>query len=451
MNGLLWLQRPQGQISGMTSLASSCGFRVGRTALRVTQKSRTRSPSPARTCTVAQTPLPRSSSLDEGLLLKSNSLERSSQKSVAYAFQNSGYNSPGNGLFTRSHSFEEGLRVKQDNGTQRKADSSLDRSKPKFTEVKVDEKSLSVAAQLPPRKLSYDEAMRSNVNTEIQNDWKQELASIVARGEMIPDTYVCSLVRETLLSPQVLERNGWLLDGFPRTVAQAETMLSDISKNFSSLKPTAMIVLEVSDEELLDRMIFRRIDPVTGKIYNLKTRPPKEAEIMRRLIQREDDREEVVRRRISIYRRTAAQIENVFVSYGIPILRVDGSAKRSCEGVFCEIQAVLENLRLTLGSTEPPRLVLSGPPGCGKGTQAELISKVYSLFHLSTGNIVRDMLNGKPSYESEPRDLRSVGIVFGRDSQFWHNVSSRKNTCQHETSFCMSSMPSSNVITSSLS
>ncbi|GJD09655.1 Adenylate kinase, chloroplastic [Galdieria sulphuraria] len=411
----------------MAALLSSCGLRLGRAALRVTPRSSTRSPSPSRTCAVSRTPFPRSSSLDEGLLFNNNCHEVSSEKSVISTSKSSSFSS--GHVFTRSHSFEDGLQLKQESVLQRsdKA-SSLERIKSNCTEVKSEERFTSSAAQLPPRKLSYDETLRSNLNTEIQNDWKQELASLVAKGEMIPDTYVFSLVREKLVSPQVLEKNGWLLDGFPRTVAQADAMLSEASKNVNALKPTAMIVLEVSDEELLDRMIFRRIDPVTGRIYNLKTRPPKEVDILNRLITREDDREEVVRRRIALYKRTAAQIENIFVSFDIPVIHIDGSAVRNCEGVFCEIQTVLESLLSTPLSRESLRLVLSGPPGCGKG------------------NILREMLNGKAVHESQSTDLRSVGIVFGREeTQLSRILPARKESCQRDTSFVVSTLPAASA------
>ncbi|GJQ09402.1 hypothetical protein GpartN1_g1193.t1 [Galdieria partita] len=427
----------------MAALLSSCGLRVGRAALRVTPRSSTRSPSPSRTCAVSRTPFPRSSSLDEGLLLNNNCQEVGSEKSVVFHSKASSFSLSSNPLFKRSHSFEEGLQLKQECVLQRSdKPSSLERTTSNCTEAKSEERLWNAASQLPPRKLSYDEAMRSNANVEIQKDWKQELASLVAKGEMIPDTYVCTLVSEKLLSPQVSEKNGWLLDGFPRTVAQAEAMLSEASKNINALKPTAMIVLEVSDEELLDRMIFRRIDPITGRIYNLKTRPPKEADVLSRLIQREDDREDVVRRRIALYKRTSSQIENIFVSFDIPVVHIDGSAMRNCEGVFCEIQTALESLRPTGTSRESLRLILSGPPGCGKGTQAELLSKAYDLFHLSTGNILRDMLNGKQRSESQSTDLRSVGIVFGRDAtQCSRSLPTRKETCQHDTSFVVSTLP----------
>lgn len=421
----------------MAALLNS--WRVGRTALRVAPRSKTRSPSPSRTCTLPRTPLPRSSSLDDGLLLN-NAYERRYEKSSNVTSKSPQASCSTSRSFMRSHSFEEGLQLRQDCILQRNDKvSTVELSNSK--EVQREEKFSSMAAsQLPPRKLSAEAVVRSNINIELQSDWKQELASLVAKGEMVPDTYVCSLVREKLLSPQVLAMNGWLLDGFPRTVAQAETMVSDMGRNLNALKPTAVIVLEVSDEELLDRMIFRRIDPVTGKIYNLKTRPPKEAEILNRLVQREDDREEVVKRRIAIYKRTAAQIESIFVNFGIPVVHVDGSATRNCEGVFCEIQTILEKMH-SASSNHSLRLVLSGPPGCGKGTQAELLTKAYGLFHLSTGNILREILNGMRVNDSQATDLRSVGILFGRGERFSRNLPVRKESCQHETSFVISPLP----------
>ena len=85
---------------------------------------------------------------------------------------------------------------------------------------------------------------------------------------------------------------GWLLDGFPRTQAQAQALAD------SGITADCFVFLDVPDEVLVERVVGRRTDPVTGKIYHMTFSPPEDEEVLNRLEQRSDDTEEKVKVRL---------------------------------------------------------------------------------------------------------------------------------------------------------
>ncbi|CAD2214229.1 Adenylate kinase/AAA domain containing protein, putative [Angomonas deanei] len=142
----------------------------------------------------------------------------------------------------------------------------------------------------------------------------RQCAAIIAEGNLIPDSIVIDLVCKVLESPVVKER-GALLDGFPRTLQQAQEIhrrgyIFDV-----------MVVLDVDGEKLLRRCLSRRLDPVTGKVYNLLSNPPP-PEVVDRLQIRSDDTRAKHNRRMEIY----YEQKNALVSfYRNIILEVDGN------------------------------------------------------------------------------------------------------------------------------
>ncbi|MBA0659831.1 hypothetical protein Gotri_010922, partial [Gossypium trilobum] len=105
------------------------------------------------------------------------------------------------------------------------------------------------------------------------------------KGELVPNEIVVMMVKERLLQPDSQQR-GWLLDGYPRSSSQAAA-LEDYG-----IRPDVFILLDVSEDILVERVVGRRLDPLTGKIYHLKYSPPENDEIASRLTQRFDDTEE---------------------------------------------------------------------------------------------------------------------------------------------------------------
>ncbi len=145
-------------------------------------------------------------------------------------------------------------------------------------------------------------------------------------GELVPDEVILGLVREALEDEGA--RGGAIFDGFPRNVSQARSLEQILADSGRSLD--AVLVLDVADEVIVERMSGRRTDPETGTVYHLSHNPPP-AEVADRVIQRPDDREETVRHRLAVY---AEQTEPLIAHYeatGVPVHRVDGT--RSIEEV----------------------------------------------------------------------------------------------------------------------
>jgi len=122
------------------------------------------------------------------------------------------------------------------------------------------------------------------------------------RGELVPDDLVNVFVEERLSEPDA--KNGFILDGYPRSPRQAETLERVLKKSGKRLDHVLHVVLE--DEIIIDRLSRRRSCPKCGSIYHLHYKPPKEdgkCDICAtELIQRNDDKEDVIRRRLEVYR-----------------------------------------------------------------------------------------------------------------------------------------------------
>eukprot|EP01035_Chromulina_nebulosa_P020063 gene20063-26049_t len=138
-------------------------------------------------------------------------------------------------------------------------------------------------------------------------------------GQLVPDDLIISAVCDRLRQKDCLE-HGWLLDGFPRTGAQARA-LSD-----QGLTPDSFVLLHVPEELLVERVTGRRSDPVTGKIYHIKFSPPENDEISSRLIQRSDDTEEKVKIRFKEY---LSHVDAVKSLYEDKIINIDGTVEKS--------------------------------------------------------------------------------------------------------------------------
>jgi adenylate kinase len=121
-----------------------------------------------------------------------------------------------------------------------------------------------------------------------------EAFEFMKQGKLIPDETMVKLMLKKATEPAALQ-HGVLLDGFPRTLKQAQAITA------AGLKIDAVIVLDVSDASLLERSAGRRVDPVTGEVYHLKFKPPP-SQIVDRLIIRPDDTEEKQRFRMKIYK-----------------------------------------------------------------------------------------------------------------------------------------------------
>jgi adenylate kinase len=126
----------------------------------------------------------------------------------------------------------------------------------------------------------------------------QQAQKIMAAGGLVSDDIIIGLVKERLKETDCA--NGYLLDGFPRTIPQAEAMKK------SGILIDHVLEIDVADEEIIRRMSGRRVHPGSGRTYHVQFNPPKVADIDdvtgEPLIQRDDDKEETVRKRLDVYR-----------------------------------------------------------------------------------------------------------------------------------------------------
>lgn len=148
------------------------------------------------------------------------------------------------------------------------------------------------------------------------------------RGELVPDDLIVALIKEKLP-----DEGNVILDGFPRTVAQAEALEKMLKE--SGKKLDAVILFEVPDEVVIERLSGRRIDPKTGKVYHIKYNPPPEGV---EVIQRDDDREEVIKNRLEVYRKQTQPLVDYYKEKGL--LKVIDATK-SPEEVYKQLLTVL--------------------------------------------------------------------------------------------------------------
>ena len=120
---------------------------------------------------------------------------------------------------------------------------------------------------------------------------------VMDRGNLVSDDIIIGLVKERIAQPDCA--NGFLFDGFPRTIPQAEAMKS------AGVKLDAVLEIDVPDDAIIERMSGRRTHPASGRTYHLKHNPPKVAGkddvTGEALIQRDDDKEDTVRKRLEVY------------------------------------------------------------------------------------------------------------------------------------------------------
>lgn len=153
----------------------------------------------------------------------------------------------------------------------------------------------------------------------------RQVQNILSSGKLVPDEIVNELVRERISKPD--RKDGFILDGYPRTVQQARTL--DEMLTAMGQKLDAVLYLKVSEDVVVERLTNRRVCPRCGRIYNLLSMPPKSDEICddcgTKLIQRDDDREEVVRNRFKVYNEMTAPLIDYYKKKGT-LIEIDAEA-----------------------------------------------------------------------------------------------------------------------------
>lgn len=171
-------------------------------------------------------------------------------------------------------------------------------------------------------KLSTGDLLREAVANETALG--KEAKGYMNRGELVPDDVVVGLVKEKLSSPEC--GKGFLLDGFPRTVSQADQLSSFLTSTGQILDH--VVYFSLSKDEIIRRISGRRSCPSCKAVYHLESVPPKQPGICdacgQSLIQRNDDKPETVESRLSVYQEQTAPLVEYYKTQNI-LKELDGA------------------------------------------------------------------------------------------------------------------------------
>ena len=185
--------------------------------------------------------------------------------------------------------------------------------------------------------LASGDLLRANVkeNTELGREAKPYMDA----GELVPDELILDMMEDRLSQPEA--QAGFVLDGFPRTLAQAEALDERLRRKGQRL--ATVVYLRVSEEEILRRLSGRLTCPQCNAIYQVDTMPPKQMGICDKcgsaLVQRADEQPEVVRNRLRVYEEQTAPLAEYYRSRGL-LHEVDGAI--GVDRVLAEISRILE-------------------------------------------------------------------------------------------------------------
>ncbi len=204
--------------------------------------------------------------------------------------------------------------------------------------------------------ISTGDLLRQEISEETAIGLK--VKDLIAKGELVSDEIIVELIEKKITAN--VDKNGFLFDGFPRTLVQAYILDGLLLKLNTSL--SCLLSLEVPDDELVRRLIER------GKNSG-----------------RSDDNMEVIQNRLREYNEKTAPVLDYYTERGL-CCPINGLGDiQEIFGKLCEaIEKTLEKKWFNL--------VLSGPPGAGKGTQGNLLAKKFNLYYISTGALLRKEL-----------------------------------------------------------
>jgi adenylate kinase len=171
----------------------------------------------------------------------------------------------------------------------------------------------------------------------------EEAKAYMDRGDLVPDELICRVIMERIDTPEA--EDGFLLDGFPRNVHQAEVLEDALERRGREL--TAGLLIEVDDGEVIKRLSGRRVCVKSGHNYHVDFDPPKKEGVCdqdgSRLVQRDDDKPETVQHRLDVDHEQTEPLVDRYEKKGL-LRRFDGS--RSPTEVHDHIRATVATLRL---------------------------------------------------------------------------------------------------------
>ena len=188
--------------------------------------------------------------------------------------------------------------------------------------------------QLPH--ISTGDIFRANLKEE--TELGKRAKSFMDKGELVPDDITIAMLLDRIHKEDC--KNGYILDGFPRTIPQAEALKEALAKKDEKID--LALDVEASDELIIKRMAGRRTCPACGAIYHIVTLPPKTEGICDRcgadLIQRKDDNEETVKNRLKIYHEVTEPLISYYKKEGI-LEEIDGAEE--LDKVFEKVKRII--------------------------------------------------------------------------------------------------------------
>lgn len=174
-----------------------------------------------------------------------------------------------------------------------------------------------------------------SVNNLLKNEIAKKTANglliekNMKEGELVPDEIINKIIEDRLLSEDCIV-NGWIMENFPKTDLQI-----DMLKN-NNFDPTLFLEMQIEDDVIYNRLNGRRLDPQTGKIYDIKKSVPSDQKIIERLEILEEDKHDILKKRIKICRNLMIKLRD---SYSDRIIKINASknpeivAKEICEAI----------------------------------------------------------------------------------------------------------------------
>lgn len=189
--------------------------------------------------------------------------------------------------------------------------------------------------------ISTGEMLRANVKEGTELGRRAQ--EFMDAGDLVPDELIVAMVADRLQQDDA--QDGFILDGFPRTIEQAgalDKQLADLGR-----RVTAALLIDVPDDEVIRRLAGRRVCVKTGHNYHVEFDPPKRDGVCdqdgSRLIQRDDDQPDVIRNRLRVYHEKTAPLIDYYDEQGL-MRRIDGT--RPAAEVHDHIRAVIATLRM---------------------------------------------------------------------------------------------------------
>lgn len=168
----------------------------------------------------------------------------------------------------------------------------------------------------------------------------QQVEQVMAAGGLVTDEIIIALVKERIKQEDC--KAGFLFDGFPRTIPQAEAMVE------AGVPIDVVLEIDVPDDEIVKRLSGRRVHPGSGRVYHVDFNPPrvpnKDNDTGEELVQREDDREATVRKRLSVYHEQTKPLVNFYTNLAakdpnLRIVKISGVA--AVDSIKQEISSAL--------------------------------------------------------------------------------------------------------------